>query len=120
MDIKYCERVNGKALFTKKFIKKNDLVFNLEGEILDKPTKYTIEISPDKHIYDKFGIFMNHSFNPTTKIVNKSVIALKDLNPGDELNFNYNDNETCMASPFETPYGKVFGKSFSVEKKNLS
>ena len=53
---------------------------------------------------------MNHSFNPNTKINGKNVIALKDINIGDELHFNYNDNETNMSCPFNTPNGKVFGK----------
>ena len=110
MEVKYSKRVNGKALFSKNKILKNDIVFVLKGEILDKPTKYTIEIDKDKHILDKYGIYLNHSFTPNTKIDGKNVIALNDINVGEELHFNYNDNETCMACPFETKDGKVFGK----------
>ena len=109
MEVKFCERVNGKALFSKKNISKDSIVFTLEGEILDKPTKYTIEIDKDKHILDENGIYMNHSFDPTTKIDNINVIALKDIKIGDELNFNYNDSETNMATPFQTSEGFVGG-----------
>lgn len=114
MDIKYSDRVNGKALFSLEKHTKNDVVFILEGEIYDKPTKYTIEISKHEHIIDKWGIFMNHSFNPTTHIVGRNVIALCDIDIGDELNFNYNVSETNMATPFDTPMGYVGGLEYSI------
>tara|TARA_Y100000590_G_C15548474_1_gene949914 strand:- start:62 stop:400 length:339 start_codon:yes stop_codon:yes gene_type:complete len=110
MEVKFSKRVQGKALFSKKKYSKGSIIFTLEGKILDKPNKYTIEIGKDKHIIDKYGIYMNHSFTPSTKIDGKNIIALKDINIGDELHFNYNNNETCMACPFNTINGKVFGK----------
>ena len=42
------------------------------------------------------------SFQPNTKIDGKNVVALRDINKGEELHFNYNDNETSMTCPFET------------------
>ena len=109
MEIKYSERVNGEALFSLRTHKINDTVFVLYGEIEKNPTKYTIEISKTEHILDKWGIYMNHSFNPTTQIVGRNVIAVCDINIGDELNFNYNVSETNMATPFNTPEGYVGG-----------
>jgi len=110
MEIKYCERVGGQALFSLENHKNNDLVFVLDGEIKNTPTKYTIEISKTEHIIDKWGIYMNHSFNPTTKIVGRNVVATGDIDIGDELNFNYNVSETNMATPFDTSDGYVGGK----------
>lgn len=54
---------------------------------------------------------MNHSFNPSTRIEGTHVVAIGDINIGDELNFNYNVSETKMATPFETPLGYVGGKT---------
>ena len=58
------------------------------------------------------GIYMNHSFNPTTKIIGRNVVALCDIDIGDELNFNYNMSETNMSTPFDTPNGYVGGKEY--------
>ena len=109
MEIKHCERVGGQALFSLKNHHSNDVVFVLNGEIKKTPTKYTIEINKDEHIIDEWGIYMNHSFNPTTQISGRNVIAIRDINIGDELNFNYNVSETNMATPFNTPEGYVGG-----------
>lgn len=110
MEIKYCERVGEQALFSLEKHLTGEIVFQLDGEIKNTPTKYTIEISKTEHIIDKWGIYMNHSFDPSTKIIGRNVVARYDINIGDEINFNYNASETNMATPFDTPYGYVGGK----------
>ena len=105
MIIKFSQRVDGNALYSENNYKKGEVIFILEGEILDKPNKYTIEIEKDKHILDKWGIYMNHSFSPSTEISGNKVIALIDIVPGIEVNFNYNLNETSMTCPFITNEG---------------
>ncbi len=47
---------------------KGERVHTLIGEIYDKPTRETICIGYDRHIYDNYGIFINHSFNPNIYI----------------------------------------------------
>ena len=51
-------------------------------------------------IYDEYGIFINHSFDPSVRIESINVIALKDLHDGDEITFNYNETEINMANTF--------------------
>ena len=43
---------------------------------------------------------MNHSFEPNCIIKDNCIVALKSINEGDELTFNYNDNETKIVCPF--------------------
>ena len=107
--VKFCKRVNGEGLFTNSFIKKYNIVRLLEGPIKDVPDKYSIEIGTNRHITDKLGIYMNHSFQPSVFINGVEVVALKDIDIGEEICFNYNKNETSMACPFETPNGIVNG-----------
>jgi SET domain-containing protein len=116
MEVKYCERVCGQALFTLQEFKNGSEVFILKGKIKKRPTKYTIEIGNKQHIIDPCGIYMNHSFNPSTEIVGKYVIALRDIKVGDELNFNYNHSETNMHTPFQTNEGYVAGRVGGSEK----
>jgi SET domain-containing protein len=43
---------------------------------------------------------MNHSFEPNCLILGQEIIALNDIDTGEELTFNYNETETKIAYPF--------------------
>ena len=100
MEIKNIENSSEKGLFATKKYRKGERVHTLIGEIYDKPTRETIRIEYDRHIYDNYGKFINHSFNPNIDILYDDIITLHDINIGDELVFNYNKNECTMANPF--------------------
>ncbi len=113
MKVMNCPRLgpNEKGLFSTRFIKKDDIVYKLTGEILTYPTKYTIHIGKNRHILDDFGIYMNHSFEPSIKIEEDGiVIATKDIQIGDEICFDYNHSEMKMAVPFYVGENLVSGK----------
>lgn len=100
--IRSSDIVDGLGVFTISKYKKGDVVLKLTGEIVNSPTRESIEIGENKHIIDPIGSFVNHSFEPNT-YVNKeesSLIAKKDILPEEELTFNYNISETCMKCPF--------------------
>lgn len=100
MEIKFNEKLNAKGLYaTKKYVK-NDVVFTLSGKEYDHPTRETIYVGNNTHVYDEHGIFMNHSFTPTTFIKLYEVIANVNIEINDELTFDYNDSELNMANPF--------------------
>ena len=92
MKIKFCNRANATALFATKKYEANDIIHLLDGPVKNNPGKSTIEIGINQHIMDAYGMYMQHSFQPTTKIIGKTVLALININSGDELTFNYNDN----------------------------
>ena len=100
MEIKNIRNTNENGLFATKKYTKGEKVHTLIGEIYDKPTRETIRIGYGRHIYDNYGIFINHSFNPNIEIYENEIIALHDINIDDELVFNYNENEGTMANPF--------------------
>jgi hypothetical protein len=110
MEVQFNKEINGNGLFATKYYKKSEIVFTLSGEKFNKPTKYTIHIGNNIHIYDKNGIFINHSFTPTVYINNYDVIALVDIQINDEITFNYNDSEINMANPFIVNNNLVSGK----------
>jgi len=111
MEIRYNDKISEKGLYSTKFYPKDSIVFVLKGEIYNHPTRETIHIGNNKHIYDKYGIFMNHSFTPNVKIVGKNVFALCDVNVDDEIVFNYNESEINMHSPFCVNGRIVCGKT---------
>jgi len=98
MEIK--EENNFKGLFSSEKYAINTKIHKLEGEILNKPSRTTIEIGVGQHINDNYGIFMNHSFEPSCKIDNGYITAIRDIDIGDEITFNYNSSETSMSCPF--------------------
>ena len=100
MEVKNIKNSTEKGLFATKNYKQGDKVHTLTGEIFDKPTRETIRIGNNRHIYDNYGIFINHSFDPNIHIHHDEMFALRDINIGDELTFDYNKNEGTMASPF--------------------
>ncbi|MDB4352171.1 hypothetical protein OAA60_01950 [Porticoccaceae bacterium] len=100
MEIRDSNIVDGKGLFTTKSVKKNDVLFVLSGNIYSEPSRETIYIGNNQHIYDEYGIFINHSFTPNIVINNKNVVALVNISANEEVAFNYNDSEPKMAAPF--------------------
>ena len=110
MEVRIIELINEKGLFSTKKYQANDIVFVLSGKEYDHPTRETIYIGDGKHIDDKFGQYINHSFTPNVWINNRNVIALVDIMIDDEITFNYNDNEIDMAQPFIVSNILVCGK----------
>lgn len=102
--------IGEKGLFVSKNFKIGDIIFILSGEIFDYPSRESIHIGNNKHIVDEYGSYINHSFDPTVKISGKMIVAIKNINKGDEITFNYNENEINMASPFVVDGILVKGK----------
>jgi len=109
-----------KGLYATKNYTKDSIIHRLEGVLCLKPTKESIHIGNGLHVIDKFyGKYINHSFEQNTKIELNKIIAIRDINKGEELTFNYNDSELEMACPFEYDDIKVCGKKVEQEKNVL-
>ena len=92
---------NLKGLYASKDFELNSKIHKLDGETRSKPTKITIEIGYKRHIIDNYGMHMNHSFDPSCKIIDSYITSIKDIKKGDELTYNYDENETKLAHPFK-------------------
>jgi hypothetical protein len=91
---------NYSGMYSTALYNIDSVVYTLSGEISCIPTRTSIEIGPNKHIEDKLGIYINHSFKPSCRIENGCVVAEKEIDINDEITFNYNVSETKMATPF--------------------
>jgi len=78
----------------------NDIVLKLRGEVLNSPTRESIQIKPNEHIFDEIGQFINHDCNPTCKVLGKTIVVINKLSKGDSITFDYNLNEYVVAFPF--------------------
>lgn len=115
MEIKKNETLGEQGLFSTKFIESGQIVFILDGTSFDHPTRESIHVGNNVHIHDKMGMFINHSFTPSTKIEGYNVVAINDISPGDEITFDYNASELAMACPFEIDGKMVCGSTNHTE-----
>ena len=52
----------------------DEIVYTLSGSIVSEPTQTSIQIAPSQHIEDNWGQYINHSCNPTVKVVGNKLI----------------------------------------------
>ncbi len=95
-----------KSLHATAFFDAGELICGFGPEkILDSPTYLTVQIDEDKHItlQPEFLQYINHSCNPNVffDTANMELIALKEIQPGDELVFFYPSTEWEMDQPFD-------------------
>lgn len=104
-------------LVANRPVTEGEQLFIVNGELTDTPNRYTVQIGRYTHvdvpaefdfeaILDQFyWRFMNHSCDPTVLIRGRSVIALKPIDFGQDITFNYNTTEFDMAEPFACQCG---------------
>ena len=75
----------GLGLHSTKSHQKGDIIFTLTGKIYTEPIRETIYIGNGEHIYDEHGIFMNHSFTPTTRIDGCKCVCIARYSPRNRI-----------------------------------
>ena len=72
-----------------------------DHEVVSEPTRTSIQVAEGIHVEDIIGRYVNHACRPSCEISDAKIVALKDLNEGEEITFDYNENESTMATPFK-------------------
>lgn len=96
-----------KTLKSTKSFSKGDVLIDLNNaEVCQAPDFATIDLH-DRHVIHPVARYMNHSCAPTAfiDIARKSIVALKEIHPGDEITFNYLSTERQIVSPFDCECG---------------
>jgi SET domain len=93
------------SLHSTKSFKKGEVICGFEaGTTQNYATYLTVQVSTDKHItlQPEFLQYINHSCEPTVffDTTSMQLVALQDLNEGDEFTFFYPSTEWDMAQPF--------------------
>lgn len=91
---------NSKALVAAVPFSPGALIRQLVGREVDTPTRTSIQVGESKHIEDDFGSFVNHSCDPSAIIEDGCLVAIKQIDVGNEITFDYKKNENTLASPF--------------------
>jgi SET domain-containing protein len=106
--------IHGVGVFAKSDIRRGTILFKLSGKIIDEPTRTSVQVGENKHVENILAGHMNHSCTPNAKVYKRlmALISLSDIKEGDEITFDYNDNEDVLAAPFicECCGKKICGK----------
>ena len=105
--VRHSETGFGSCVATRAFAE-GETVLELSGPVVAQPTRESIELGQHRHIIDPHGSFVNHASTPNT-VVNRDgrcLQALCAIATGDDITFDYNQNESCMAAPFRSHDGE--------------
>lgn len=97
--------INGQlGVYTTKPIERGACVVALAHVFTDKPARYTIQLAANRHQAgtNEIDDYFNHSCDPNCylDVETLSFRALRRLEPGEQLTFNYLTSEWDMESPF--------------------
>ena len=90
-----------KATYAKYSYRPGELVYLVRGEAGSERTRMSIEVGPDRHVYDPYAEFINHSSTPNLEVQGRRLVAIAEISAGDELVFNYLQSESAIAAPFD-------------------
>ncbi len=87
-------------------------LFRITGREIAAPTKYSVQVGAALHVDQDcardelelvqryFWRYLDHACEPTTRIVDREVIAVRDIAAGEGVTFHYCTTEYDMAAPF--------------------
>ena len=89
------------GLFSKQYIQKGALILSLGEPTLDRPTRTSIQIH-NKHVEHPLGAYINHNCEPSSFVGSddSQILALKDIQPNEEITIDYMQTESKMAESF--------------------
>lgn len=101
----------GKSLHTLADVIKDEVLFEFEQRFLDHPTRTSLQIEENKHQEstnpDALENFLNHSCNPNGYINFEDLTyrAMRDIEDGEEITFDYLTTEYELSNPFKCECG---------------
>lgn len=123
-NVKIAECNYGQGVICAEPIPGGTKVFDLEGTELQAPTMHSIQIAPDLHLdpHDAIWRFVNHHCAPNLRVAlrDRAMIALCNINVGEELFFNYLSTEWDMHAPFACSCGAAHCPGMVAGLRHLS
>ena len=99
-----------RTLVTKQSYTKGETICTIPSEnIVEKPTRFTVQITKDKHTHVGKLAALNHSCDPNVILDTERMvmIARRKIEKGEELSFFYPATEWEMQAPFICLCGSI-------------
>jgi hypothetical protein len=106
VEVVYCKEKQQHAIFSLNHIGQNEVITSFSTkELFSTPSYLTIQIDNKKHISlsPEYLQYTNHSCSPNVffNTIDFNLVAIKDIQAGEELCFFYPSTEFEMAQPFD-------------------
>lgn len=121
LDIVKSKNLHGLAVVARQAYRNRTIIYESHSQVIfRKPTVQTVQLDPNQHLYDSTFAFLNHSCVPNAIIDVKtmSLIALRDIEPGEEITIFYPATESELFQKFEcrcnqtSCLGRIRGRRF--------
>jgi SET domain-containing protein len=105
------------SLLAARPLPADERLFTIHGDLTPTPSRYSVQIDENLHVdlreepdLDElldsyFWRFMNHSCDPNAAIRGREVVAIRRIEPWEQITFDYNTTEFEMAEPFDCRCG---------------
>ena len=91
-----------KSLISKRYFLKGEQIFFVEGEEIKIPNRYSVQVSDSIHVNVKEPVmYINHKCDGNIQLIERAFYALKQIQVGEEITFNYNNTERVLAEEFK-------------------
>lgn len=96
------EKNGFKSLISKRYFLKGEQIFFVEGEEIKIPNRYSVQVSDSIHVNVKEPVmYINHKCDGNIQLIERAFYALKQIQVGEEITFNYNNTERVLAEEFK-------------------
>lgn len=116
------DEASGKGVICYRAFKRGEVIAHMTGEVINEIRQHTLQISPDKHLYDPFfsGYFL-HSCAPNISLDmnNLTVTALQDIPANSYLYMDYAETEDYLFKQFPCSCGASNCRGWITGKKEM-
>ena len=112
----------GRGLFTTAAVRAGETVLEIDGVIRAQPDRFSIQVGERRHVHpapeelargesaEVPWWFLNHACRPSVRIDGRRAVAVRDLEAGEHLTFDYDTTEWSIATPFRCGCGGCGGR----------
>ena len=121
-EIVYKDETSGNGVICYRPFKRGQIIARMKGEIINEIRQHTLQITPDKHLFDPFfsGYFL-HSCSPNISLDMKNMIvtALQDIPAYSYLYMDYAETEDHLYRQFPCSCGASNCRGWIGGRKDL-
>lgn len=121
-EVVYKDELSGSGVICYRAFRRGEIIAHMNGEILNEIRQHTLQISPDKHLFDPYfsGYFL-HSCAPNISLDmnNMTVTAVQDIAANSFLYMDYAETEDHLFKQFPCSCGASNCRGWVGGRKDL-